>query len=221
MRVLAIVQARMGSTRLPGKALLPLAGRPMLAHVLTRAKAIPGVDQVVLATTTRAEDDPLIALADSLEVPWLRGPSDDVLGRFLLALDAHPAEIVVRITGDCPLLDPAVSGLVLAEYLRLEAEGQPVAYCSNCHPRTWPDGLDTEVVSAAALRRAGRDATAPADREHVTTYIAERPCLFTAHNVSKAGRNMSGIRWTVDTEADLDRVTRHFKQRMREGELSG
>ena len=105
-RVLAVVQARLGSTRLPGKALAEIAGRPMLAHVLARAAAVPGVDQVVLATTVRPEDDALADLARSLGFACARGGVEDVLDRFRSALLAHPAEVVLRVTGDCPLLDP-------------------------------------------------------------------------------------------------------------------
>ena len=116
-RVLAVVQARLGSTRLPGKALLPIAGRPMLSHVIARTLAVPGVDETVLATTVSPEDDALVQVARSVGVPAVRGSVDDVLDRFHFALRAHPADAIVRVTADCPLLDPGVSGLVVADYL--------------------------------------------------------------------------------------------------------
>ncbi len=197
-RVLAIVQARVGSTRLPGKALLPIAGRPMLAHVLERTRAIPGVDEVALATTIRHDDDALADLARRLGVPCVRGSVDDVLDRFHAALGAHPASAVARVTADCPLLDPDVSGRVVAEYLR-----GGVDYASNVEPPTFPDGLDTEVFSAVALERAWREADRPSDREHVTPFLRRPDNGFIRRNVV-GERDLSSHRWTVDEPRDLD-----------------
>ena len=202
-RVLAIVQARFGSTRLPGKALLPIAGPPMLAHVLARTLAVPGVHQVVLATTVSPEDDGLEQVAASLGVSTVRGSVDDVLDRFHSALRAHPADAIVRITADCPLLDPDISGLVVADYV---AHREDSDYVSNVEPPTYPDGLDTEVVSAAALDRAWREARLPSDREHVTTYIRTRRNGFRLRNVEHLGADLSGHRWTVDEPRDLEFV---------------
>ena len=202
-RVMAIVQARLGSTRLPGKALLEIAGRPMLAHVLARAAAVPGVDQVVLATTASREDDALVELARAAGFACVRGSVEDVLDRFRSALGEHPGPAaVVRVTGDCPLLDPAVSGLVLGEYLRRAGE---VDYVSNVHPPTYPDGLDTEVFSPAALEAAWREARLGSDREHVTPYLWRRPERFRLANVARA-EDLSALRWTVDDARDLDLV---------------
>jgi spore coat polysaccharide biosynthesis protein SpsF (cytidylyltransferase family) len=204
-RVLAVVQARLGSTRLPGKALLPIAGRPMVAHVVERIAAAPGVDQVVLATTLEPEDDALEDFARSAGLPCVRGSVADVLDRFRTAVSAHPADVVVRATADCPLLDPSISGLVVAEYLRRAPD---VDYVSNVHPPTYPDGLDTEVFSRAALERAWREASPDSsrDREHVTPYIWERrPERFRLANV-RHPEDLSGLRWTVDDARDLDFV---------------
>src|SRR5262249_43053384 len=142
-RVLAIVQARLGSTRLPGKALLPIAGRPMLSHVLARTLAVSGIDQTVLAPTVSPAAEALVKVAASLGVADVRGSVDDVLDRFHQALRTHPADAVVRITADCPLLDAEVSGLVVADYIAHRGETD---YVSNVEPPTYPDGLDTEVV---------------------------------------------------------------------------
>jgi len=202
-RVLAIVQARLGSTRLPGKALLPIAGRPMLAHVIGRTLAVPGVHHVVLATTVSPEDDGLEQVAASLGVSAVRGSVDDVLDRFHSVLRTHPADAIVRITADCPLLDPEVSGLVVADYV---AHRDDVDYVSNVEPPTFPDGLDTEIVSAAALDRAWREARLPADREHVTPYIRTGKCGFRIRNVEYADANLAGHRWTVDEPRDLEFV---------------
>jgi spore coat polysaccharide biosynthesis protein SpsF (cytidylyltransferase family) len=198
-RVIAVVQARLGSTRLPGKALAPVAGRPMLAHVLARAAAVPGVDRVVLATTVSPEDDALVEVARGAGAAWVRGSAEDVLDRFRSAIEAHPADAVVRVTGDCPLLDPAVSGLVLAEYLR---RPDALDYASNVHPPTYPDGLDTEVVSRAALEAAWREARLGSDREHVTPFIWRQPGRFRLASVAGAP-DLSGLRWTVDDARDL------------------
>ena len=198
-RVVAVVQARLGSTRLPGKALEEIAGRPMLAHVLARASAVRGVDEVVLATTVKSEDDALAALARRLGLPCTRGSVDDVLDRFYSTLLSYPADVVVRLTGDCPLLDPRVVALVIDAYLR---SAGAVDYVSNVDPPTYPDGLDTEVFSPQALERAWREAWLPSDREHVTTYIRNRRHQFRLANVANDD-DLSAHRWVVDTEADL------------------
>jgi len=201
-RVLAVVQARLGSTRLPGKALMTIAGRPMLAHVLARALAVPGVDLTVLATTASPEDDALVEVARSEGVPSVRGSVEDVLDRFRAALRAHPADAIVRVTADCPLLDPGVSGLVVRDYL---AHRDDVDYASNIEPPTFPDGLDTEIVSAAALERAWREARRPSDREHVTTYVRDRTHGFRLRTVVH-DEDLSAHRWTVDEPRDLEFV---------------
>jgi len=199
-RLVAIVQARLGSTRLPGKALLDLSGSPMIAHVLSRAAAISGVDDVVLATTDSRQDDALADFAWQIGHACVRGSVEDVLDRYRAALRAHPADAVVRITGDCPLLDPAVSARVVDDYLR--AEGG-VDYASNVHPPTYPDGLDTELISAAALEEAWREARMPSDREHVTPFIWRQPKRFAMANVLHSD-DLSALRWTVDDARDLE-----------------
>jgi spore coat polysaccharide biosynthesis protein SpsF len=201
-RVLAVVQARLGSTRLPGKALMMIAGRPMLSHVLARASAVPCVDETVLATTVSPEDDALIEAALGEGVSAVRGSLEDVLDRFRAALRAHPADAIVRVTADCPLLDPEVSDLVVQDYL---AHREETDYASNIGPPTFPDGLDTEIVSAAALERAWREARLSSDREHVTTYIRDGRNGFRARNVVHH-EDLSAHRWTVDEPRDLEFV---------------
>ncbi len=201
-RVLVVIQARLGSTRLPGKTLVDIAGRPMLAWVVERAAAIPGVDGIVLATTNRPGDDRLADFAREGKLSCVRGSEEDVLDRFHLALSEHPADIVVRVTPDCPLLDSEVAGRVLSEFRRLEGR---VDYVSNVHPPTFPDGLDTEVFSRAVLAAAWREARLPSDREHVTTFVWRQPERFCLANVT-SGQDLSAERWTVDTAADLEFV---------------
>jgi spore coat polysaccharide biosynthesis protein SpsF len=206
-RVVAVIQARLGSTRLPGKTLADLAGRPMLAHVAERAAAIPGIAGVVLATTVSPADDALEAFARAGGLDFVRGSEEDVLDRFCLAARRTKAVAVVRVTADCPLLDPVVSGQVLANYVALRPN---VDFVSNFHPPTYPDGLDTEVFSVEALERAGREARLPSEREHVTPYLWNTKGRFRVANVEQA-ENLSGHRWTVDTQADLDFVREVFK----------
>ena len=199
-RVLAVIQARLGSTRLPGKTLADLGGRPMLAHVVERAAAIPGVDGVVIATTVHPRDDRLAGWAQAAGLPCVRGSEDDVLDRFHDALERHPCDAIVRVTPDCPFLDPEVSGRVVAAW-----RGDPgrVDYASNVHPPTFPDGLDTEVIARSALAAAWREARWPSDREHVTPFVWRQPERFRQVAV-RGDLDLSHLRWTVDTVADLE-----------------
>ncbi len=210
MRVTAVVQARMGSSRFPGKVLADLAGRPLLVHVIARAMATPGVDELVVATTTAAADDVLAALCRRIGVPVFRGSEPDVLDRFTQAARRHAPDAVMRVTADCPMLDPLVSGLVVARF----REGD-VDYASNVHPRTFPDGLDAEVFAVAALERAWREARLPAEREHVTPYLWSHPEMFRCANVAY-GEDLSAHRWTVDEPRDLELVRALFR-RLSEG----
>jgi len=200
--IAAIVQARMGSSRLPGKTLMDLAGRPLLGHLVDRARRIPGLDAVVIATTDRPADRAILNFAAAEGLPVYAGSEDDVLDRFHQAAERFGVSVVVRITPDCPLLDPAVAGLVLARFL--DARGS-LDYASNTQPPTFPDGQDTEAFSAAALARAWREARLPSEREHVTPYIWKHPERFRLANVRHA-EDLSALRWTVDEAADLDFV---------------
>lgn len=195
--IVAIVQARTGSSRFPAKVLQDLAGQPVLEHVLRRVQAIPGVDSVCCAVPAGSEDDPVATLAANCNVAVVRGPERDVLERYRLAADACGAEIVMRITSDCPFLDPATSGLVLSRFL---ADGPD--YCSNVDPRSWPRGLDTEVFSREALDAAAAWAEAAAEREHVTPWIRSNPD-YRQSNVVRAGRFLADWRWTLDYPEDL------------------
>jgi spore coat polysaccharide biosynthesis protein SpsF len=215
LRCVAIVQARVGSSRLPRKALLEIADRPMIAHVLDRALAIDGVDGVVLATTVDPADDELADFARGRKIPCTRGSQADVLARFRQTAAEHSAAVIVRVAGDCPLLDPYVSGLVLAEYLR---RGD-VDYVSNVHPPTYPDGLDTEVLSREALERVWRDADRPSEREHVTSYIWRNAAAFRVANVATEP-SRAHLRWTVDELADLEFV-RAVYARLYRGSIFG
>src|SRR5438034_10464182 len=162
----------MGSTRLPGKTLADVAGKPMLARLVERARRIPGVERVIIATTEKPADEAILRFAEDHDLPAYAGREEDVLDRFYQAACRFGVSVVVRVTPDCPLLDPRVSGLVVARFV--EARGA-VDYASNTQPPTFPDGLDTEVFSFAVLARAWREATVPSEREHVTAYIWKHP----------------------------------------------
>ena len=203
MKVVAIIQARMGSTRLPGKVLMDLAGEPMLARVVSRCRRVALLTDVVVAATTQPADDAIARLCAERGWPCFRGSEDDVLDRYYRAALEHKADVVVRITSDCPLIDPAVVDLVVREFIRRQPE---VAYASNVVPsRTFPRGLDTEVMQFAALERAWKEDNNPAWREHVTPYLSEVEGRFPVHCVTNEG-DYSSQRWTVDTPEDFEFV---------------
>ena len=201
MRIAAIIQARMSSTRLPGKTLMPLAGRPLISHVVDRISACRTIDRVVLATTVSCADDPLAAWADAQGVFCFRGSEGDVLGRYRDAARASGAEIIARVTADDPFKDPEATDEVVC---RLVDNGLDFAY--NNHPPSFPEGLDAEVFTLSALERAARESSDPWEREHVTQYFYRHPQLFRQENVSREV-NLSHLRWTLDTEADYRMAT--------------
>lgn len=198
MTTAVIVQARMSSTRLPGKVLLPLAGRSVLAHVLTRCQAIPGADVVVCATVGTPDCDPVAAEASRCGAEVFRGDESDVLGRYLAAADMVKADRVMRVTSDCPWIDPDICGAVL----RLHADRR-VDYACNNMPPSWPHGLDCEAFTTAALRQADRATSVAHDREHVTPYLRNRP-EFSKMSLRGPGGWWAGLRWTLDTPQDYD-----------------
>ncbi len=204
MRRVLILQARTGSSRLPGKILLDVAGRPMLAQQLRRLLRCRSLDEIVVATSLRNRDDFVVALARAEGVRWFRGDENDVLGRFLGAAREARADLIVRSTADCPLIDPEVADRVVETLSTSAGAGAGVGdYAANVLRRTFPRGLDTEALFRDVLERVARLARAPADREHVTLYLRRtRPDLFLLHSVEDAEDN-SDLRWTVDTEADL------------------
>jgi spore coat polysaccharide biosynthesis protein SpsF (cytidylyltransferase family) len=207
MRTVAVVQARMGSTRLPGKVMADLGGRPLLALVLERTARTPGVDETVVATTDLPRDDAIAVLCGRLRFPCVRGSEDDVLDRYQVTANRHAADLVVRITADCPLVDPAIIGRLLA--LRAERGYGWAAVATGALPpalglRRFPDGLDGEVFTAGALDRAWRLSTMAYDREHVTPFMGRDDELTRGR--LEDDEDHGGERWTVDHPADLDLV---------------
>lgn len=215
--IAAVVQARMGSTRLPGKTLADVCGRPMLARLVARAARIPGVERVVVATTEKPADQAILRFAADQALPAYAGSEEDVLDRVYQAARRYGVSVVVRVTPDCPLLDPEVSGRVLARFL--EARGT-LDYVSNTQPPTFPDGLDTEVFSFAALERAWRGARLASEREHVTPYMWRQPQAFRLARVA-SDRDLSALRWTVDEPADLEFVRAIYERLGPAGETAG
>jgi spore coat polysaccharide biosynthesis protein SpsF len=206
MRTVAIIQARMGSTRLPGKVMLPLAGRPMLDQVIERVRLSVNIDDVVVATSVRSEDEAIVACCRDSRTEVFRGSVEDVLSRYHRAAIEAKADVVVRITSDCPLISPRVIDRVISAY----ADGG-CDYASNCHQRTFPRGLDVEVLSFAALDAAQREAEEQAEREHVTPFIWRRPQRFRLRDVvDPIDRHQ--LRWTVDTPEDFELVKRIYSE---------
>ncbi|MEY3012015.1 MAG: hypothetical protein RIT45_750, partial [Pseudomonadota bacterium] len=205
MRCVVVVQARMGSSRLPGKVLRPIGSRSMLAHVVARCRAAAGVDDVVVATTVEATDDALVQACAELGVRVVRGPVDDVLTRFTLAAAATDADLVVRVTADCPLLEPAEVARLVAVWHAEAAAARAPDWLSNQfgEQRRIPRGLDVEVVPADSLRRAAEAAVDPAEREHVTTWFYRDPARSRLLVSDPPGPDRSDLRLTVDTAEDL------------------
>ncbi|MBZ5652199.1 MAG: glycosyltransferase family protein [Acidobacteriia bacterium] len=198
MNTLAIIQARMGSSRLPGKVLMDLGGASVLARVVGRLGRSQEITQIVVATTVAPADDAIVRECERLHVSCFRGSEDDVLDRYYQCARAYPANAIVRITSDCPLIDPN-----LVDETVIILKNQKADYASNVIPRTYPRGLDTEVFTSAALERAWREAHELYEREHVTPYFYEHPKTFRMASVSGAV-DYSRYRWTLDTREDLE-----------------
>lgn len=212
MKIVATIEARMSSSRLPGKVLLPAAGRPMLHHLIARLRTVAEVDEIVLATTTAAGDDVLIAFAQAEGIKAYRGSENDVLGRVAGAALSAGADVIVEITGDCPILDPDITSQVIRTYQHHQG-----SYVSNNHFRTFPDGMDTRVFPLEMLERSAAMTDAPLDREHVTLHIRNNPDLFRhVHVVAPPSLHWPGLGLTLDEQADyelLKRIIEHFDER--------
>jgi len=197
MRINAVIQARAGSTRLPAKVLADLGGRPVLEWVVRAARTATRIEEVIVATSTLAGDDPVADLADSLGAPVVRGSEDDVLSRYVMALEAHPADALVRLTADCPLLDPTLIDAVAGAW----AAAPTHDYISTLLVRCLPRGLDVELVTAEALRAVDRMATGH-DRVHVTSALYADPTAYRLLGVCVTPP-ANDLRVTLDTEEDL------------------
>jgi glutamate-1-semialdehyde 2,1-aminomutase/spore coat polysaccharide biosynthesis protein SpsF len=197
MKTVAIIQARMGSSRLPGKVLADLAGLPVVGWVVRAARETIGIDEVWVATSTSPSDDAVAKWCEANKVSVHRGSESDVLDRYAGATRKSNADVVVRVTADCPFLDPAV----MAQTIRLRAVSGG-DYASNCYPPSWPDGLDCEVVTAKALLAAAEEARRDSEREHVTSFVRNNRARFPAETLVAPLPDLQKERWTLDTPED-------------------
>lgn len=202
LRTVIIVQARMGSTRLPGKVLKTILQKPMLAYELERLKKCKLAADVVLATSDDPENQKLCSVCQQLSIPHYVGSEDDVLGRYLMAAKEAQADLIVRVTGDCPLIDSQIVDAVIAFFLK---EPHRFDYVSNTLKRTFPRGMDVEVFSRKALEKAAREANLPSEREHVTPYMYQHPNLFNIGSF-ESSPDHSQLRLTVDTLEDFELI---------------
>lgn len=203
-KIVVISQARLGSTRLPAKVLKTVCGKTLLEHQYERLQRSRFAHQIVIATTTLSQDDPIVDLCNQRQIPVWRGPSDDVLTRYHGAATRYQADIVVRVTSDCPLIDPEIVDEVIGRYLELDGAAD---YVSNTLVRSFPRGMDTEVFSFTALDAAAQEAVRQEEREHVTPFIYWRPERFRVEQVRSA-EDLSCHRWTVDTPEDFELIRR-------------
>jgi spore coat polysaccharide biosynthesis protein SpsF len=202
MAVVMVIQARMSSSRLPGKVLKCVIGRPLLAYQLERLQRVKNVDKIIIATTRNRPDDPIVDFCKKHDLDCYRGDEEDVLSRYYEVAKFHSAQAIVRITADCPLIDPDVVEEVVAYYL---SEHPKYDYVSNILNRSYPRGMDTEIFSVEALEKAFHEASSKFEREHVTPYMYQEKDRFCVADVL-AVENNSHYRWTVDTQADFQFV---------------
>lgn len=218
MTVATIIQARMGSTRLPGKVMRKLCEKTVLAHVVERVSKCRATDRIVIATTTQPADDVVAQEGVRLGVGVFRGSEPDVLDRYYRAAMVAGADVVIRITADCPLLNPALLCEMIEKFMAWRKQGVTVDYFSNTIERSYPRGFDVEIFTIAALRKAHREAQDPYEREHVTPYLYRNPDVF---NVREQIDNVNrmGYRLTLDTEADLELIRTIYENLYRQGEI--
>lgn len=204
--ILGILQARFSSTRLPGKVLRPILGKPMLELQLERVQRIRAIDRIVVATSTDTADDQIEALCHTLGIACFRGSPDDVLDRFYQAALPYKPDHVVRLTGDCPLTDP----ILIDQIIHFYRDGN-FDYASNIITPTFPDGLDAEIFRFSALEQAWREAKLLSQREHVTPFIHQQSAHFRLGSFQQAS-DLSALRWTVDEPEDFDFVSLIYQE---------
>lgn len=213
MKIVATIEARMTSSRLPGKVLMPAAGKSMLYHLVSRLRKVPSVNEIVLATTTNRTDDVLVEFAKTEGIACFRGSEDDVMSRVIGAAESVKADVIVEITGDCPIIDPEVIEQTIQMFLH-----NPCDYASNVVVRSYPIGMDTQVYRLDALKRSFLMTDSPLDREHVTRHIRQNPELFKLiHLVAPVSLCWPELGLTLDEQKDyelLKRIVEHFDGRI-------
>lgn len=209
MKIVATIEARMTSSRLPGKVLMPVAGITMLGSLIRRLKAVRPIDCIVLATTVNKADDPLVDLAKELEIEAFRGDENDVMNRVIGAAESVGADVIVEITGDCPIIDPEIVEQTIQMF-----EANSAEYVSNAHIRSFPDGMDTQVFWLDTLKRSASMTDELLDHEHVTLHIRNHPELFTQiHLVAPPEIYWPELGLTLDEPSDyimLKKIIEHF-----------
>lgn len=218
MRTVAIIQARMGSTRLPGKVMKKLCGKSVLEHVIRRVQACRLLDDVIIATTASPADDVIVAEAERCGTKWFRGNEEDVLDRYYQAARQSAADVVVRVTSDCPLFDPELLEKMIQRFQLENSANRNLDYLSNTIKRTFPLGLDAEVFRWHPLEYAHLHSRNQYEREHVTPYIYEHPERFSIHSF-EGNEDLSCHRWTLDTEDDFKFISKIYSELYRENEI--
>ena len=196
--VLAVVQARMSSSRLPGKVAMPILGKPMILRLIQRLQYSREITKVIVATSNDSTDDELVELLEANSIEFRRGSLSNVFSRYFAIANEFKPQFIVRITGDCPLIDPLVVDRVVDLARQTGAD-----YASNCHPRKFPRGLDAEVFKLDAIDTLSKLALTDEELEHVTIAFTKNPGIFRLANLG-ARKDLSQHRWTVDTKADFE-----------------
>jgi spore coat polysaccharide biosynthesis protein SpsF len=197
-KVVATIEARMGSSRLPSKVLLPALGEPMLMHLVRRLRAVPSIDAIVIATTINSSDDSIARFAKGAGVLCFRGSEDDVLARVIGAGELAHAEILVEITGDCPIIDPDLVEQTIRMFFNHSAQ-----YASNSVVRSYPDGMDTQVMSFEGLKSSALMTNDPLDHEHVSRFMWKHPEIYSCvHLIAPPSLHWPGLGLTLDEESD-------------------
>jgi len=211
--IVAIIQARVSSTRLPSKVFSEISGKPLIWHVVNRMKWSKKINKIILATTTNPKDDQLCSWAEKNNLKTIRGSESDVLSRFYKAANIYQAEVIVRVTSDDPFKDPRIIDSVIDLYKK-----NTLDFAYNNNPPTFPEGLDAEVFSFFALEKANRESIDPFEREHVTQYLYRHPEIFKQMNFPYK-EDLSAFRWTIDTIRDLEMAREVYKYLYKEGQI--
>ena len=215
MTVAVLIQARIASKRLPRKIMAEISGKPMLWHVINRVKQAENIDEIILITTKNIEDNLTVEVAESCGVNTFRGSEKDVLDRFYRAAIKYDINVIVRVTADCPVIDPQIIDTMVNYYMK-----HPDLDCVGMgDPNPCPDGLDTELFTFKSLKTAFKDAKLESEREHVTPYLWKHPDKFKIEYMFKAKKNLAKYRWTVDEESDLKFIREIYKRLYKKGEI--
>lgn len=209
MKIIATIEARMTSSRLPGKHLLEANGKPMIEHLIHRLKKVSSLDEIVMATTVNDTDQPLVSLSEALGISCFRGSEDDVMSRVIGAAESVKGDLIVEISGDCPIIDPALIEQTIQVFLKNKCD-----YVNNAEFPTYPDGMNTQVFSLEALKRSYAMTDDPEDREHVTLHIRNHPEIFRpVFLVAPPNLHWSDLELTLDEKEDyelLKKIIEHF-----------